>query len=312
MINELIEIPLSKLRKLELPQLAKQVLEIVEKHEYETFKIKEAFDALDKLKPQWVNLEVRYGAHPLTKKITLLRQERNQYASSVISQLKAKKTANIASLREFVEIAEVPIDRFLKEMYQTSDVMINERLDAFFLLLANDEDLQDALETLDLTSYIVLMKVANSNLNEQWGKRNVSIKSRPKTKNPPIVLSTNAALRNLFSQINLAQFQNPGLNLMPMIDELNGLLARFLMMINIRASVNKKKAEKKLLEKEMNETAGFASTTLEVMNGITPMKIANVDMDVENQADLDEEKTDKHVANNNVKLPGQNGKASSF
>ena len=61
-------IPLTRLRKLELPHFAKQVLDIVSKHDAEELKFKEAFEMLESLKPLMANLEDRYGPHPLTKR----------------------------------------------------------------------------------------------------------------------------------------------------------------------------------------------------------------------------------------------------
>ena len=62
-------VPYSKLLKLELPRLANRVIEIVEKHDPETLKIKEVFDLLVEEKPQVEGLIVRHGPHPITEEL---------------------------------------------------------------------------------------------------------------------------------------------------------------------------------------------------------------------------------------------------
>lgn len=79
--------------------------------------------------------------------------------------------------------------------------------------------------------------------------------------------------------------------------------------INIRAGLNKKKAEAKNIENELNDPTSTTSTTRRVaMDGISPMSSTNVD---EAKVDeFDKNKTAAHVVENNTHL-SDNGKANS-
>ena len=62
-------ISLTRLLKLELPQLAKGVLQIVEKHEPEVLLIESALNDFESLKPAIESLIVSYGPHPITEQL---------------------------------------------------------------------------------------------------------------------------------------------------------------------------------------------------------------------------------------------------
>ena len=65
-------VPYSRLYKLEVPRLATRVIEIVEKHDPETLKIKEVFDLLLAVQPQMDALKAPRGASPFTEQLTPL------------------------------------------------------------------------------------------------------------------------------------------------------------------------------------------------------------------------------------------------
>jgi hypothetical protein len=78
---------------------------------------------------------------------------------------------------------------------------------------------------------------------EKFGKKRISISERPDEVTSALVKSILFAMNNLFADIELSQIKNQELDYAPLIDELNVELKAFELLINKRASYNKKKAE---------------------------------------------------------------------
>lgn len=254
-------IPLTRLRKLELPHFAKQVLDIVSKHDAEELKFKEAFEMLEGLKPLMANLEDRYGPHPLTKKMDARHKERIKYAVLIIDQMKVYIKADKGDMRSSLEIIEPEVARALEGLQKNGHVQISAKISQFFDRIEQDEQLELAFSELGLTDYLDEMQSANATYIELEKARIASIGARPKISIPPIVKELNAALRNLFNQIELAQARNSELNYMPLINELNVSIAYFVGKINQRAAINKRRAE------NGDSDEGVVETTMNLVPG---------------------------------------------
>src|SRR5690554_6619710 len=151
MKNLIKSIPLTRLRKLELPHFAKQVLDIVSKHDAEELKFKEAFEMLEGLKPLMANLEDRYGAHPLTKKMDARHKERIKYAVLIIDQMKVYIRADKGDMRSSLEIIEPEVARALEGLQKNGHVQISAKISQFFDRIEQDEQLELAFSELGLT-----------------------------------------------------------------------------------------------------------------------------------------------------------------
>lgn len=55
--------------------------------------------------------------------------------------------------------------------------------------------------------------------------------------------SIRMALKNMFKEIEMAQLRNPSLEYTSLINKLNDLLSHFRALINMRATINKRRAE---------------------------------------------------------------------
>ena len=75
--------PLSRLRKLELPDLAESIINVMDDYDPELLKIKEAFDLLAEMQPQINLLKLSYGPHRLTKELDVLRKKHAHFKSEL-------------------------------------------------------------------------------------------------------------------------------------------------------------------------------------------------------------------------------------
>lgn len=285
-------IALSKLRKLEIPQFANEVIGIVEKHDHEILKFKETFDTLKGLKPLLVNLEEEYGPHPLTVKMDKAHARRLKYATLITSQMKVYIKADKEAMRGNVELTGAEVMRTLQKLSRDSNRRVNEKINQFFYRVDASEQLEEAYAALNLMEYLDELRAANSSFTQMWTTRNASITSRPKAFISPIAKEVNAALRNLFNQINLLQARNPEFDYTSLINELNGALASFEGIIRTRKTYNKKRTDAAIDGQEVMTTnfvikdaselpkppaRYFAST-----NGVNPENVEQVIEGTEN------------------------------
>ena len=277
-------IVLSKLRKLELPQFAKRVIVIAEKHDPESLKLTDTFEILNGLKPQLILLEDKYRAHPLTKELTVAHADRLKYAGLISAQMRVHIKADEQTLRAHVKLVRPEVERSLDFLNKDNHETASERVSQFFHRLDKDESLEDACTALSIAGYLDNLRAANSVFSELWFVRNASITSRPNTKTPPIVKEVNAALRNFFNQLILSQARYAELDYSSIIDELNGAVALTEGKIKTRLANNKKRADAALEDKEGDETTIVTESTSEMpmaptrftasTNGITPDNVA--------------------------------------
>lgn len=245
-------IPLYRLLKLELPNLANKVISAVEKQDPEILKFNESFEVLENLKPRFINLEARYKGHPLTKDLNVLRKERLHFASLIIDQMRLHAKADKVEMRASIKEAYPVVDRFLTNLRKNNDDQIFELVIRFFHQIESDENLETALSSLGVTSDLNELRNVNSTLEEILAVRNASISGRPKKDNPSRK-SIIHALRNMFNHINVVKLQNPELDYTVLIDELNGILSFYEAKINLRASINKRKAEGIIDDEEVGD-----------------------------------------------------------
>ena len=291
-------IPLYRLLKLELPNLANKVISAVEKQDPEILKFNESFEVLENLKPRFINLEARYKGHPLTKDLNVLRKERLHFASLIIDQMRLHAKADKVEMRPFIKEAYPVVDRFLTNLRENNDDQISELVIQFFDQIDNNEELETALSSLGVTSDLNELRNVNSTLEEILAVRNASISGRPKKGNPPSRKSIINALRNMFNHINVVKLQNLELNYMVLIDELNGILSSYEAKINQRASVNKRKAEGIIDDKEVgnddievdDESEEPITTTSTTTMRVFPMN-EEEGQTIENLDNVDKERT---------------------
>lgn len=249
-------IPFSRLLKLEVPQLAKLVLGIVEKHSPESLLIEKAFNDFDLLKPEIESLIVGYGPHPLTPRIDAERQKRLLYATSISFQIRGLVRGYINGTEESVELAKQAVNLYLLNLRATNEEIINEKIDQFLSEIDANEELENAMLALGFSPYIDELRSAHSTLKELVRMRNASISKRPKGVTPVSIKSILEGVKQLFNRIASAKLDNKELDYNPLISELNETLIRYASLIKTRESILKKKKETPVIEDGSTEPTG--------------------------------------------------------
>jgi len=237
------KIALSKLLKLEVPQLAKLVLVIVEKHEPENLFLEKAFNDFSTLEPEIESLIVGHGPHPLTPQIEEFRQKRLLYATSISFQARGLARGYIDGTDDAVKKVNHAVKLYLHNLKENNEEIINEKIDQFLSEIESNEELEVALSALGLTKYFNDLRSAHSSLKILLFKRNASIAKRPKGVSRMALKAVRNGIRMLFTRIEVAQIDNKDLDYTQLISELNEKLIRYNGLIKTRETALKNKKE---------------------------------------------------------------------
>ena len=243
MDTNILKINFSKLKKLEVQNLAESVITIVEKHNPEDLQIKEIFDKLVELQPRIDLLTIGYGAHRLTKEINKLRRRRNAFTQGLINKMKTIEDGGIEGMENHIAIAKPKAILYLQGLSKESEKTKVQTISQFLNLIDNNEELANAILALDLIPDLNNLKLVTTDIRALYNKRRESTSARPKAKTLMHVAAIKIAISNLFKQIEVAQIKNADLDYMPLIDELNLEITRAKAEVKARASYNQKKAE---------------------------------------------------------------------
>ena len=298
----------SMLKKLEVQFLASSVIEIVEKYDPETLNIKEIFDILVEQTPQIKLLKIRYGQHPITLELVKLRKRRNAYAQGIIDKVRTIERAKEVSMEGPLKIAKPVALHYLQYLPKKGEKGIRQILIQLFELVESNEDLSEAMGSLDLFTYFDNLQSVHMAIDKQYDARREDISARPKMNTTKIVAALKVALHDLFKEIEVAQKKYRELDYTLLIDELNNEIAKANAEAKARASYNKKKAEDALGDDEIVEDDGIviqsrSERPSEFTQSTERMHPLNVEVDnEENSEQLDIKKT-VAVSTKQTRLP---------
>lgn len=259
-------LPFSRLLKLELPQLAKGVIEIVEKHNPESLLIDNALNDFELLKPEIDRLIVRHGPHPITEQLEPLRKERLLYATAISFQVRGLAKGYIdADVEDSkVILAKTIVNRFLHNLRANNEVIINERVEQFINEIATSAEFAAAMNTLGFIPYISKLEAAHTDLIMLLNARNASISEREKGVSVPSSKAVRDGLRLLFLRITAAAHNNKELDYNPLISELNEKLIRYKSLINRREA----------LLKSSKDPSSNKEDSVVLQKAVSPMHVA--------------------------------------
>lgn len=237
-------VPYSRLYKLEVPRLATRVIEIVEKHDPETLKIKEVFDLLLAVQPQMDALKAPRGASPFTEQLTPLRRQLLMYVGAINNRLSIVVREDVLAQDKDVKIAKIFIKSYLHGLSKSkNEELISEKVSKFFMQIDQDEELETILSKFGFTSRLNDLRNVHASLQEILMKRLAST-SKVVVPTPVLIKQVCNALTDMFLQIRVAQLKHNELDYSPLVDELNKLINWYRNLVNIRDGYNQRQAEK--------------------------------------------------------------------
>lgn len=140
-----------------------------------------------------------------------------------------------------------------------NEEMFNQKITQFYAAFENNEELSNALISLEFNPYLDKLKAVHAEMQSVITSKLISIAKRPKETTAQLTKVVLTAIRNMVKLIEIAPLLNPTLDYAPLHKELNYLFIEYRDMISRRASNNKRKAEK--IENEQKESIEVIVTT---------------------------------------------------
>ncbi len=252
-MTKIKKIALTKLLKLELPEFVDDIIRAVSKHNPEGLKLQDHYDMLVEQLPKMALLTAPFGAHPLTKEMHKVHEERLKYSALITMQMRVLHKANLASTKKLVQTAKPVVRLYLNHLRQNNRSIISRTIKGFFLHLNDYPEQRNALDALGFKFYLDELQNTN-NLHEEMFMQRLSEKAQnSKVDTAGIQHETQFLLRKLFDQIEFYQYMRKEVDYSPLINQINEIIAQFTSLINMRATcrkTRKRKAETKLVELE--------------------------------------------------------------
>ena len=285
--KKLIVIPYDKMLKLEVPQMAEQVIRIIEKYEPETLKIDGAYNLLTAKQDHIDKLFVWYRSHPLTKELNVLRKVRRLNLRKITFHLRVVIQEDISGVDKSVNLVKSELERFILDFNSGKNEEVKCRmLTQFFSLIETSEELEEAFSTLNFTSFLNDLRSTHSRIMALIENKMTTISYRPIEKTPYLKKSVLNSIKYMFMEIELAILKYPEINYQPLCNKLNVVLNYYANLINLRQLSNKRKAEEgdgletgetNGIETPENNEPEMKTTSIEIPNSATRL----LSMDVE-------------------------------
>ena len=250
---QLKRISLSKVLKLELPELINGVIRIIEKHDPNHLELTSVLKLLKEHQQQMKLLKVRLIAQPLTPQVQQLREKELQCVGGIVSHMQFVMRADIGSIRHAANIANPVVKRFLLGLRKNNVAVITETIHQFLEYLDEHVEVYEALSVVGLRPFVDEIRKVNTRKIEMVDERDGrQLKRAPKVNSKLIQKKAQNDLDFVFDYIETNNYDH-----MPSYDslnkELNVLLTRYATLINTRKTHNKNKS----IHSKLNQNKPF-------------------------------------------------------
>ena len=247
---ELKKVPFTKLLKLEHPELADNVIRVVEKHNPEELLTQEVLDLLIAEKPQINLLTSRYGVNPMTAMISLGNDKLLLSVSAIKLHARiALKDNNPETLLHY-PIFEAAMNRHLQKLRNSKNYkIIHRKVEQFLQEVKVKPELNTALSALGLQEYVGNLQMALISAVELLDDKNELVSQRSQESSSDIAAPVVFAIKNVFKEVEVLRVKNTDKDYTALFNELNQVIGTFRDSVSRREISNRKKAaEKKALE----------------------------------------------------------------
>lgn len=216
-------IPLSKVPKIEYPELINTVVRIVNEYGAETMFVKDTADALKDRLPQLEFLKVSERKHPESDAITALNLKRRNIVAAMVRQTKAVQKANLSSQTAQLKVVVPFIEKYWSNYRNYNEKAINSRMKQMLADIDTNEEIKLAIETVGLSMYLNEIRTIETSLHNSREKRRKSKSTVQKVDVKKVKSYVGETLTDLVNAIELARKAHPELDYMPMINEINNV-----------------------------------------------------------------------------------------
>lgn len=235
----------SRLWKNEFRAFVTRVIGILDQFDPLTLNLGFVYDRLVEAQAELSRLKVAYGKHPLTEVISDMRLKRKKLIEALVAQIRTlHKTNTVYSIPQ-LEVISPFVARYLNPISNVNSTVQDDVLDEMFGKLEGNTALQAAVEATNLRTYFDELKALHRGLAQAVRERSDTLERQEVATNEVRAVA-DKALRNLMSEIELAQLKYPGLDYNPLIDKLNELIRHYMAKARTRETIRKQAASGKV------------------------------------------------------------------
>jgi hypothetical protein len=238
-------ISFSRLWKNEFRALVNKVVAILDQCDPVALNIKFVYDRLVEAQAQLSLLKVPAGKHPKTAELSDDRVKRKKLIRTLVSQVRILNSANTVYNIPQLEVITPFVARYLNPIVNANSTVQSDVLDEMFGKLDGDTSLQAAIETLNLKASFDELKVLQQHMSDTETERS-NTKDHQEVVTTVVRASGERTLKNLISEIELAQMKYPELDYNPLIEKLNELFTFYMAQAKTRTTIRKQAASSKV------------------------------------------------------------------
>jgi hypothetical protein len=232
-------ISLTKVPKLEFPDLVNGVADIVREYNPATMHIEDQYNLLLEVKPQLSSLVVVNKKNPETKILVGLRAKRKDVLLGLVRQTKSLAKPKLALQAPDLDLVIPFVNTYWADLISYNEKTISECLKQMFSAIEADADLRAAFTALGLNVLIDELKTLQASIVASINKQRKSTSEVPKMRTREVKSEVSEALTDLLKAIELAGKAHPELGYKPMVNEINVVLTSYQSDLKARATRNK-------------------------------------------------------------------------
>ena len=181
-MTKIVQVPFSKVPKLEFPELVNNVVLVVTKHNPDAYYIRSFYDFLLEAQTQNSKLSVSNRKTEESIVIQALKKKRYTVLSAIIGQTKNLEKVNLPEHANALSTVSVFIDGFFGKIRKDVSKIKTERVKQLFTQLDSNMNLQMAMQNVGLTPYLNELRGIQLNIDTKSAKNIEQNAARPKLK----------------------------------------------------------------------------------------------------------------------------------
>lgn len=255
-MTKIVQVPFSKVPKLEFPELVNNVVMVVTKHNPDAYYIRSFYDFLLEAQTQNSKLSVSNRKTEESIEIQVLKKKRYTVLSAIIGQTKNLEKVNLPEHANELSTVTVFIDGFFGKIRKDVSKIKTERVKQLFTQLNDNTTLLNAMQNVGLMPYLNELRDIQLNIDAKSAKNIEQNATRPKLKDTrEVIAKMKLALTNLFRGIEFGVHAYPNVDYTPLINELNELLIKYRSEIKAKITRTKNAVKTDAAAKSNNEKA---------------------------------------------------------
>ena len=235
MVKSLIEnVWYSRLRKLEISELVKNVILIVSRHGPAALFIADMYALLVEVQPLLLRLKVPFGSQPLSGELRVMRKTRDNLLGAILKQASSLGRGIVGAYSAQVVLVLPFVRQYLGGIAANNSLIKTEKINQMFIALNENPTLKAALTTVGLKAYFDELKSLQESMFSLVDQRRTLLAARPKMETVELKKEIVMVLTNFFQSVELARFAHLEVDYMPLINEINASLITYNSQIRAR------------------------------------------------------------------------------